>query len=70
MSQTDTAPSQNTQSIETVPCLINGNWSPSTSSRFGEVYNPSSGRLIAKVPFCSAGEVDQVVQAAQAALPK
>jgi malonate-semialdehyde dehydrogenase (acetylating)/methylmalonate-semialdehyde dehydrogenase len=33
------------------------------------VYNPSTGRVIATVPLCTAAEVDRVVQAAAAALP-
>jgi malonate-semialdehyde dehydrogenase (acetylating)/methylmalonate-semialdehyde dehydrogenase len=67
MSQTLTPPAQ---SIETVPCLINGKWSPSTGSRSGDVFNPSTGKVIAKVPFCTKSEVDQVIEAAHAALPK
>src|SRR5947208_685671 len=67
MTQTEAPPSQ---SVENVPCLIKGKWSTSTSSRSGEVFNPSTGRVIAKVPFCTNSEVDQVVQSAHEALPK
>jgi malonate-semialdehyde dehydrogenase (acetylating)/methylmalonate-semialdehyde dehydrogenase len=33
------------------------------------VYNPSTGRVIARVPFCTAEDVDRAVQAAAVALP-
>ncbi|MCZ6817110.1 MAG: CoA-acylating methylmalonate-semialdehyde dehydrogenase [Planctomycetota bacterium] len=38
--------------------------------RFGEVYNPATGEIAAKVPFASAGEVDDAVKAAAAAFPE
>jgi malonate-semialdehyde dehydrogenase (acetylating) / methylmalonate-semialdehyde dehydrogenase len=49
--------------------LIGGRWEASGSARFGPVYNPSNGSVIASVPFCTAAEVDRAVQAAAAALP-
>jgi malonate-semialdehyde dehydrogenase (acetylating) / methylmalonate-semialdehyde dehydrogenase len=52
-----------------VKMLIAGRWEQSRSSRSGPIYNPSNGSVIARVPFCSAQEVDQAVQAAAAALP-
>jgi malonate-semialdehyde dehydrogenase (acetylating)/methylmalonate-semialdehyde dehydrogenase len=57
----DTAP--------TVKILIGGRWETSRSSRFGPVFNPSNGQIIARAPFCTADEVDRAVQAAAAALP-
>jgi malonate-semialdehyde dehydrogenase (acetylating)/methylmalonate-semialdehyde dehydrogenase len=41
----------------------------SASARFGDVYNPSTGKVIARVPLCSADEVNQVVQTAASAHP-
>src|SRR5262249_14622119 len=35
----------------------------------GEVFNPSTGRVIARVPFASANDVDRAVRAAANALP-
>src|SRR5881628_2445504 len=35
-----------------------------------DVYNPSSGDVISKVPLSAASEVDAAVRAARAALPK
>ena len=46
-----------------------GSWESSTTKRWGDVYNPSTGRVIAKVPLCTADEVDGVVQAAARAYP-
>jgi malonate-semialdehyde dehydrogenase (acetylating) / methylmalonate-semialdehyde dehydrogenase len=40
------------------------------SGRFGDVYNPASGEVTARVPLASAAELDAAVQAAQAAFPK
>ena len=52
------------QSLEEVKILRAGNWESSKSTRSGEIYNPSTGKVIGRVPFCTAGEVDRVVQAA------
>ena len=50
--------------------LIGGRWEASRSDRRGPVYNPSTGKIIAEVPFCGAEDVDRAVQAAAAALPE
>src|SRR5271170_4774397 len=55
---------------EQVKMLIGGRWEASRSERRGSVYNPSTGRIIAEVPFCGAEDVDRAVQAAAAALPE
>src|SRR5438874_13069930 len=57
------------QKIEPIKNLAAGRWEQSQSTRFGEVYNPSKGGVIAKVPMSTAADVDRVVQAAAAALP-
>ena len=56
--------------IEQVPLLSGGKWIKSSSSRLGDVYNPSTGKVIAKVPFCSTDEVNKVIEAAGAAGPE
>jgi malonate-semialdehyde dehydrogenase (acetylating)/methylmalonate-semialdehyde dehydrogenase len=61
---TTTAPS-----VETVPQLSNGKWKELRSKRAGDVFNPSTGQVIARVPFATAEETGQVVEAAAAALP-
>jgi malonate-semialdehyde dehydrogenase (acetylating)/methylmalonate-semialdehyde dehydrogenase len=58
-----------TASAELVPMLVAGRWQPSSSDRTGPVYNPSTGKVIARVPLCTAAEVDTAVRAAHAALP-
>ncbi len=55
--------------VDPVKLLIAGRWELSASPRSGKVYNPSTGRVIAQVPLCTAAEVDRAVQAAAAALP-
>ncbi len=46
----------------TVPLLIGGRLESSTSDRTGEVFNPSTGRVQAQVPFCTAAEIDRAVR--------
>jgi len=38
-----------------------------SSDRFGDVFNPATGEVIARVPFASAAEIDATVQAAKKA---
>jgi malonate-semialdehyde dehydrogenase (acetylating)/methylmalonate-semialdehyde dehydrogenase len=52
-----------------LPLLCNNKWLPSTTDRWGDVFNPSHGTRIAQVPLCNADEVDKVVRAAHDALP-
>ncbi len=52
-----------------VKILIGGSFVDSTSSTTGNVYNPSTGEVIALAPMCTADEVDQAVRAAADALP-
>ena len=54
--------------VDVVPTLSGGKWRPSGSKRSGEVYNPSTGKLIGRVPFCTAEETDAIVRTAEAAL--
>jgi malonate-semialdehyde dehydrogenase (acetylating)/methylmalonate-semialdehyde dehydrogenase len=55
--------------LATVKMLIGGRWEASQSARSGPVFNPSSGRTIARVPFSTADEIDRAVQSAATALP-
>lgn len=55
--------------MKQVPLLSAGNWVTSKSSQTGEVYNPSTGEVIAEVPFCNEAETRAVVASAAAALP-
>jgi len=55
--------------VETVPILSGGKWTELKTKRAGDVFNPSTGAVIARVPFASAEETGRVVEAAAAALP-
>ena len=52
-----------------VPILDGGRWRTSDSATKGDVFNPSTGEVIAQVPFCSEEETAQVVATAAQALP-
>ena len=56
-------------SIESVPIFSNGKWSDLKSKRAGEVYNPSTGKVIGRVSYATAEQTGEVVEAAVAALP-
>src|SRR5580658_2863967 len=67
MTATATA-NPNAKTVSRIPFLDNGRWVASASERFGQVFNPSRGQVIAEVPFCSVEEVNRVVGNAAAAL--
>ncbi len=50
--------------------FINGKQVKGTSGRFGDVYNPATGEVQAKVPFASAAEVEAAIADAAKAQPK
>ena len=56
--------------IRQVQHWINGQLASGTSGRFGDVYNPASGEVQAKVAMASPAEVDAAVAAAAAAFPE
>ena len=49
---------------DVVPNLIAGRWTVPATAVFGEVFNPSRGEVIARVPLSGPAEVDAAVQAA------
>jgi malonate-semialdehyde dehydrogenase (acetylating)/methylmalonate-semialdehyde dehydrogenase len=55
--------------LEQIKTLVAGRWEIGGGQRWGDVFNPSTGRVIARVPLATAADVDHVVQAAAAALP-
>ena len=55
--------------FETVPCWIGGK-PVVPSGRMGEVYNPATGQVTKRVPYCDAAAIDTAVKAAAAALPE
>lgn len=56
-------------SLKELTHFINGRFVPGTSGRFVDVYDPSTGEVIAKVPIATRGEVQQAIDVAQAAFP-
>ena len=55
--------------VSTLRHFIDGECVAGESNRFGDVYNPATGKVRAQVPFATAGEVDKAVRAAKAAFP-
>jgi malonate-semialdehyde dehydrogenase (acetylating) / methylmalonate-semialdehyde dehydrogenase len=58
-----------TTGVTTLQNYIGGRWLASQASRFGEVRNPATDALLAKVPLGGGPDVDRAVQAALAAYP-
>lgn len=58
------------QKMKTLTHFINGVEVAGTSGRFSEVYNPSTGEVIAQVPLASKEEVKKAIQLAKAAFPE
>ena len=54
--------------LDTVPAWINGK-PVAPAGRAGEVYNPATGQVARRVPFCNEEVIGKAVQAAAAALP-
>ncbi|MEW6689952.1 MAG: CoA-acylating methylmalonate-semialdehyde dehydrogenase, partial [Pseudomonadota bacterium] len=55
--------------LDTVPAWINGK--PLVpGGRMGEVFNPATGQVTKRVPFCNEETIDKAVRAAAAALPQ
>ena len=54
--------------LATVPVWINGK-AVVPQGRMGEVYNPATGQVTKRVPYCDAEVIDAAVKAAAAALP-
>ena len=55
--------------VKTLHHYINGQRVEGSSGRYGDVFNPTSGEITAKVPLASAGETAAAIEAAGAAFP-
>ena len=55
--------------LATVPVWINGK-AVAPQGRMGEVYNPATGQVIRRVPYCGGEVIDAAVKAASAAYPE
>jgi malonate-semialdehyde dehydrogenase (acetylating) / methylmalonate-semialdehyde dehydrogenase len=58
-----------TQVLEPVPMFIGGRWESDHPGQSGHVFNPSTGRAIARVPMGSAEDAARAVEAASQAFP-
>ena len=56
--------------MRSVHHFISGKSVESQSGRFGDIYNPNTGEVQARVGLATEGEVDKAVEAAKAALPE
>ncbi|MFJ8517951.1 CoA-acylating methylmalonate-semialdehyde dehydrogenase [Lysinibacillus xylanilyticus] len=57
------------QKVKTLSHFINGVETAGTSGRYSEVYNPTTGEVIAQVPLATRDEVKQAIQQTKAAFP-
>jgi malonate-semialdehyde dehydrogenase (acetylating)/methylmalonate-semialdehyde dehydrogenase len=63
------APESAPTSVKNLSHFVDGRHRPGESGRFGDVFNPSLGRLTGRVPLASAAEVAAAVDAAARAYP-
>jgi len=59
-----------TRVIPELQHYVGGRRVDGTSGRFGDVYNPATGEIAARVPFASAEETRAAIAAAEKALPQ
>lgn len=57
------------QGVNVLTHFIGGEMVEGRSGRFGSVYNPTTGEVIAKVPLATAEETRQAIETAKAAFP-
>jgi len=55
--------------MEKLKLFINGEFVTSESDRYMDVFDPSTGDIIAKAPCCTANEVENAIKAANDAFP-
>ena len=55
--------------IITLKPFINGEFVLSETKKYNDIYNPSTGEVIARAPCCTENEVQAAVAAAKAAFP-
>ena len=53
--------------VKALDYYVNGRWEPSSSRDVHFVVNPSTGELLAQVPYATTEEIDQVVESAHEA---
>ena len=55
-----------TQEVKTLTHFIGGKLVEGKSGRFGSVFNPTTGEVIAKVPLATVEETQDAIEQAQA----
>lgn len=55
--------------IKKLKYFSGGQWLESSTTKYMDCYNPSTGEVIAKAPCCTKGEVEATIAAASAAYP-
>lgn len=55
--------------IERLKPYINGQFTQSVTEKYMDVFDPSTGQIIAQAPCCTKGEVESAIDAAKAAFP-
>lgn len=55
--------------VETLGYYVNGKARKSSSARTMDCFDPSTGRIVARAPQCTAAEVEEAIAAAKAAYP-
>lgn len=55
--------------IKKLNYYVNGTFKESKTEKYTNAYNPSTGEIIAKVPCCTAAEVEEAIASAKAAFP-
>ncbi|MDR1596945.1 MAG: CoA-acylating methylmalonate-semialdehyde dehydrogenase [Treponema sp.] len=55
--------------IKTLRPFINGSFRESKTEKYSDAYDPSTGEVIARVPACTAQEIDDAIDAASRAFP-
>lgn len=58
------------KTVTTCKLLVGGEWVASNATEHGDIFNPSTGEVIARVPMGGTADVDRAVQAAQKAFPE
>ena len=56
-------------SVEKLKYYVNGKYAESKTQHYSDIFNPSTGEVIAQTPCCTKGEVEEAIAAAKAAYP-
>lgn len=56
--------------IQKLKFFADGKWKESKTDRYMDIYNPSTGEVIAQTPCCTEGEVREAIAAAKKAFPE